>query len=133
MSRIGGIAPAPLLVLSLSLSACAADTPQAMPPYLDAAQSIDKRALDLIGRMTLEEKAECLFHNSKGVPRLKIPAWGGWNQCLHGIFTKQVTTLFPVPIAQAATWDPPLVREVTSAIADEARALYHSGVSGMSG
>jgi beta-glucosidase len=83
--------------------------------------------------MTLAEKAECLFHNSKGVPRLKIPAWGGWNQCLHGIFSNQVTTLFPVPIAQAATWDPPLVRELTGAIADEARALYHSGGSGMRG
>jgi beta-glucosidase len=133
MSRIGGIATATLLVLSLSLSACAADTPQASLPYLDPAQSMDKRALDLIGRMTLEEKAECLFHNSKGVPRLKIPAWGGWNQCLHGIFSNQVTTLFPVPIAQAATWDPPLVHEITSAIADEARALYHSGGSGMRG
>ena len=34
--------------------------------------------------MTLEEKAQSLFHNSKGVPRLKIPAWGGWNQSLFG-------------------------------------------------
>jgi beta-glucosidase len=133
MSRIGGIATAALLVLSLSLSAGAAGRPQTTPPYLDPGQSMDKRAFDLIGRLTLEEKAECLFHNSKGVPRLKIPAWGGWNQCLHGIFSKQVTTLFPVPIAQAATWDPQLVHEITSAIADEARALYHSGGSGMRG
>jgi beta-glucosidase len=119
--------------LSLALAVCAAALPQDIPPYLDPAQPLDKRAQDLIGRMTLEEKAACLFHNSKGVPRLKISAWGGWNQCLHGIFSNQVTTLFPVPIAQAATWDPQLVHEITSAIADEARALHHHGGSGMRG
>src|SRR5262245_42150419 len=119
--------------LALTLAACAAALAQETPPYLDPARPLDRRVADLIGRMTLAEKAECLFHNSRGVPRLKIPAWGGWNQCLHGIFSRQVTTLFPVPIAQAATWDPPLVRELTGAIADEARALYHSGGSGMRG
>jgi beta-glucosidase len=117
------------LALLSSGTAGAHDT----PPYLDPAQPLEKRVADLIGRMTLDEKAECLFHNSKGVPRLKIPAWGGWNQSLHGVYSNQVTTLFPVPIAQAATWDPDLVHTLTSAIADEARALHHSGGKGMRG
>jgi beta-glucosidase len=121
------------LSLALTFLALGNARAQGTPGYLDPAQPIDKRVADLVGRLTLEEKAECLYHNSKGVPRLQIPAWGGWNQCLHGIFSNQVTTLFPVPIAQAATWDPALVHEITSAIADEARALYHSGGSGMRG
>jgi beta-glucosidase len=121
------------LSLALSLLTCSAAGAQGTPLYLDPAQPLDKRVADLIGQMTLEEKAECLFHNSKGIPRLKVPAWGGWNQSLHGIFSRQITTLFPVPIAQAATWNTQLVYEINCAIADEARAMYHSGGAGMRG
>jgi beta-glucosidase len=35
------------------------------------------------------------------------------------------TTMFPVSIALAATWDPKLIREVATAISDEARAIYN--------
>jgi beta-glucosidase len=125
--------PKVCLSLALSLLTCSAAGAQGTPLYLDPAQPLDKRVADMIGQMTLEEKAESLFHNSKGIPRLKIPAWGGWNQSLHGIFSKQNTTLFPVPIAQAATWNTQLVYEINCAIADEARALYHSGGAGMRG
>jgi beta-glucosidase len=121
------------LSMALSLLTCSAAGAQGTPVYLDPAQPLDKRVADLIGQMTLEEKAECLFHNSKGIPRLKVPAWGGWNQSLHGIFSKQITTLFPVPIAQAATWNTQLIYEINCAIADEARAMYHSGGAGMRG
>src|SRR6516225_9823616 len=121
------------LSLALSLLTCSAAGAQGTPVYLDPAQPLDKRVADTIGQMTLEEKAECLCHNSKGIPRLKVPAWGGWNQSLHGIFSRQITTLFPVPIAQAATWNTQLVYEINCAIADEARAMYHSGGTGMRG
>jgi beta-glucosidase len=103
------------------------------PPYLDPDQPTDKRVADLIGRMTLEEKALALYHNSPGIERLHVPAWGGWNQCLHGVWSKRPTTLFPVPIAMAATWDPDLVHDVTGAISDEARALYNAGADGPRG
>jgi len=96
------------------------------PPYLDPAQPIDKRVDDLISKMTLEEKAAELDHETSGIPRLKVPEWGGWNQCLHGVMSKsRTTTLFPVSIAMGATWDPALVHEETVAISDEARALYN--------
>ena len=96
------------------------------PLYLDPAQPIDVRVTDLISKMTLEEKAQELDHKASGIDRLHIPAWGGWNQCLHGIWSKsKVTTLFPVSIAMAATWDPDLVHEETEAISDEARAMYN--------
>jgi beta-glucosidase len=98
----------------------------AAPLYLDPTQPIDNRVDDLIARMTLDEKARELDHKSSGIPRLQIPQWGGWNQCLHGIWSKsRVTTLFPVSIAMAATWDPDLVHAETTAISDEARAMYN--------
>jgi beta-glucosidase len=104
---------------------------QALPLYLDPAQPIDPRVKDLIGRMTLEEKAMELDHKSSGIPRLSIPEWGGWNQCLHGIWAKtKVTTLFPVSIAMAATWDPDLVHAETDAISDEGRAMYNIHAAG---
>ena len=85
---------------------------------------------DLIGRMTLEEKAQQLNHLNVGIPRLKVAAWGGWNQTLHGVWSKQPTTLFPAPIAMGATWDPALVHTITGAMSDEARALYNIGADG---
>jgi beta-glucosidase len=103
------------------------------PLYLNPAQPIDKRVDDLVGRLTLEEKALMLYHNAPGIERLHVPAWGGWNQSIHGVWSKRPTTLFPVPIAMAATWDPGLIREVSTAISDEARALYHSGADGPHG
>ncbi len=122
----------PGMVTLLLLGSCVTARAE-VPVYLDPAQPIEQRAKDLIGRMTLEEKALLLYHNAPGVARLGIPAWGGWNQCLHGVWSKTPTTLFPVPIAMAATWDPELIRAVTSTIADEARALYHSGARGPHG
>jgi beta-glucosidase len=91
---------------------------------------MEQRVADLIGRMTLEEKAQQLNHLNVGIPRLKVAAWGGWNQTLHGVWSKQPTTLFPAAIAMGATWDPALVHTITGAMSDEARALYNIGADG---
>ena len=48
------------------------------PVYLDPSKPIEQRVSDLIGRMTLEEKAQQLNHLNVGIPRLKVAAWGGW-------------------------------------------------------
>jgi beta-glucosidase len=100
------------------------------PLYLDPSQPTDKRVADLIGRLTLEEKAAQLNHLNNGIPRLNIPMWGGWNQTLHGVWSKEPTTLFPATIAMGATWDPALVHTIADAMSDEARALYNSGAEG---
>ena len=101
--------------------------------YLDPARPIEERVADLISRMTLDEKAAALFHNAPANERLHIPAWGGWNQCLHGVWSKHPTTLFTVSIGMAATWDPALIRTVADAISDEARALYNIRADGPRG
>jgi beta-glucosidase len=102
----------------------------AAPVYLDPSQPIEQRISDLIGRLTIEEKAAQLNHLNTGIPRLNIPMWGGWNQTLHGVWSKEPTTLFPAPIAMGATWDPDLVHTITGAMSDEARALYNMKADG---
>ena len=109
---------------------CAMAQDTTRPAYLDPSKPIEQRVADLIGRMTLEEKAQQLNHLNVGIPRLKVAAWGGWNQTLHGVWSKQPTTLFPAAIAMGATWDPALVHTITGAMSDEARALYNIGADG---
>jgi beta-glucosidase len=94
------------------------------PLWLDPNQPVEKRTQDLISRLTLEEKAILLNHNGPDVERLGIRA-DKWNQCLHGVCWDRPTTMFPVSIAMAATWNPARVHEVATAISDEARAVYN--------
>ena len=61
--------------------------------------------------LTLEEKATLLNHNGPEISRFHIRA-DRWNQCLHGVWWDRPTTMFPVPIAMAATWDTPLVHGI---------------------
>jgi beta-glucosidase len=94
------------------------------PLYLDPSQPVEKRTRDLISRLTLEEKAILLDHDGPDVARLGIRS-DQWNQCLHGVCWDRPTTMFPVSIAAAATWDLRLVHQEATAISDEARAIYN--------
>jgi beta-glucosidase len=120
----------PVILCSFLLCAYAYAQNAPRATYLDPTKPMEQRVSDLIGRMTLEEKAQQLNHLNVGIPRLKVSAWGGWNQTLHGVWSKQPTTLFPAAIAMGATWDPELVHTITGAMSDEARALYNTGADG---
>ena len=92
--------------------------------WRDPNRPVEERVRDLISRLTLEEKATLLNHNGPDVERFGIRS-DKWNQCLHGVWWDRPTTMFPISIAMAATWDPALVHEVAMAISDEARAIYN--------
>ena len=94
------------------------------PLYLKTDAPLDQRVADLVSRMTLEEKAMALDHDGPDLARFGLRS-DKWNQCLHGVGWTEPTTMFPVPIAMAATWDPALVHDVAAAISDEARAIYN--------
>ncbi|MFP4443539.1 MAG: glycoside hydrolase family 3 C-terminal domain-containing protein [Spirochaetia bacterium] len=94
------------------------------PVYLDTTQSIEKRAWDLVNQMSLDEKASQLLHESKAVPRLEIPKYNWWNECLHGVARAGRATIFPQAIGLGATFDEDLLFRIASAISDEARAKY---------
>ncbi len=96
------------------------------PLYLNPDAPLDDRERDLIGRLTIEEKGILLDHDGPTIERLGIRS-DKWNQCLHGVsWDGGPTTLFPIPTALAATWDPGLVHDVADAISDEARAINNA-------
>lgn len=94
------------------------------PLYLDYTKPVEERVKDLISRMTLEEKAEYLNHVGPDIPKFGIKS-DKWNQSLHGVVWTRPTTMFPVSIAMAATWDTKLVHTEATVISDEARAIYN--------
>ncbi|MGA2749920.1 MAG: glycoside hydrolase family 3 C-terminal domain-containing protein [Verrucomicrobiota bacterium] len=104
--------------------AAAADEPAAGKPPLwrDPAQPLDVRVRDLVGRMTLDEKARQICNEAPAIPRLGLPAYNYWNECLHGVGRNGAATVFPQAIGMAASFDAPLLHTVADAIATEARA-----------
>ncbi|HZF31944.1 MAG TPA: glycoside hydrolase family 3 C-terminal domain-containing protein [Gammaproteobacteria bacterium] len=98
------------------------------PVYRDTSRSFDDRAADLVARMTLDEKIAQLQNNAPAIPRLDVPAYEWWNEALHGVARAGAATVFPQAIGLAATFDPPLMHEVATAISDEARAKHHEFV-----
>lgn len=92
--------------------------------FRDTKQTVDNRVSDLISRLTLEEKAILLNHRGTTIERFNIKS-DGWNQCLHGVWWDRPTTMFPVSIAMAATWNTKLIHDVANIISDEARAIYN--------
>jgi beta-glucosidase len=83
---------------------------------------------ELISQMTLEEKVSQLFYKSPAIERLGIPEYNWWNECLHGVARAGIATVFPQAIALSATFDDALVKEIASAISDEARANYNEAI-----
>lgn len=94
------------------------------PLYLNPQQPLEKRVRDLISRLTVEEKAVLLNHKAPDLVRLNILS-DKWNQCLHGVWWNKPTTMFPIPTAMGATWDPVLINTMADVISDEARAIYN--------
>ena len=85
-----------------------------------------KRAEELVGRMTLEEKASQLRYDAPAIGRLGIPAYNWWNEALHGVARAGTATVFPQAIGMAAAFDPDLMEEIGSVIAEEGRAKYNA-------
>ncbi len=88
----------------------------------------EARIKDFISQMTLEEKVSQLSHKSEAIPRLGIPEYNWWNECLHGVARAGIATVFPQAIALAATFDEDFVHEVAVAISDEARAKHNEAI-----
>jgi beta-glucosidase len=88
----------------------------------------EEKIKELISQMTLEEKVSQLSYTSAAIPRLGIPEYNWWNECLHGVARAGIATVFPQAIALAATFDEGFVEQVADAISDEARAKYNEAV-----
>lgn len=94
-------------------------------PFQDTTLDIDKRVEDLVGRLTIDEKANQLFNKTPAIERLGIPEYNWWNECLHGVARAGKATVFPQAIGMAATFDEDLMFRLATAISDEGRAKHH--------
>jgi beta-glucosidase len=94
------------------------------PLWKDPSACVEARIRDLIGRMTLEEKAAQLLDSAPAIPRLGLPQYEYWSEALHGVAVSGQATVFPQAIGLAATFDTDLMLRVSSAIGDEARAKF---------
>lgn len=106
-----------LLVLIVSVSVVAAGQPT--DPGLD----LEKRIVDLLSKLTLEEKVSLMGgtgFDTKAIPRLGIPTLRMTDGPL-GVRTGRATA-FPASIALAASWDTALVHRVGAALGRETKA-----------
>jgi beta-glucosidase len=117
-----------LLFLTVLACSCCVITYAQNEAYLNADLPLDRRVKDLISRLTLEEKVYQMMNNTPAIPRLHIPEYDWWNECLHGVARSGIATIFPQPIGMAATFDNGLVHDAATAISDEARAMYNAAM-----
>lgn len=78
-----------------------------------------QRARDLVGKMTLEEKASQIINSAPAIERLNLPDYQWWSEALHGFAFAPHATNFPEPIGLAASFDAPLLKHIAAAIAVE--------------
>lgn len=107
----------------LGLCLCCALAAQTLP-FQDPSLSPEQRADDLIGRLTIEQKASLMVNNSSAVPELGIRKYNWWNEALHGAARAGLATSFPQAIAMAASWDPELLKEVFDIASTEQRIKF---------
>lgn len=93
-------------------------------PWQDTLKPLDQRVEWLIQNLTLDEKLSLMVHQNPAIPRVGLPAYSWWNEALHGVGRAGYATVYPMPIALAATFDPQLVRNVFNNVALEARLKY---------
>lgn len=95
------------------------------PAFRNEELPVAERVEDLLGRLTTEEKIGLLRATAPAIPRLGIPKYYHGNEALHGIVRPGKFTVFPQAIGLAATWDPDLLQQVSTAASDEARARWN--------
>jgi beta-glucosidase len=103
-------------------------------PFRNPHLSLNARIDDLLGRLTLDEKIAWLHQSQAAIPRLGIPYFKAGTEALHGVAwsndlnnnwgkTDATSTVFPQAVGLASTWDTNLIKQVGSAVGDEARGF----------
>jgi beta-glucosidase len=114
-----------------AVDAAALKVPQVKGPQIwrDASKPVAHRVRDLVSRLSLAEKIQQMRNSAAAIPRLGIPAYDYWSECLHGVARAGTATVFPQAIGMAATWDVQLVQQEADVIATEARAKHNDYVA----
>ncbi len=102
-------------------------------PYQNTALTAHERAKDLCSRLTLDEKAMLMLDESPAIPRLGIKKFFWWSEALHGAANMDHVTVFPEPVAMAASFNPNLLYKVFDVASTEFRAQYNERMQRGSG
>ena len=86
---------------------------------------IHDRIMDLLSKLTIEEKIDLLRATSPENSRLGIDKYYHGNEALHGVVRPGNFTVFPQAIGMASMWNPELHYQNATAISDEARARWN--------
>jgi beta-glucosidase len=117
------------ILLTLSVVVCTFSHAQNFKyPFRNPSLPVEQRIENLLGLLTVDEKIGMMMDNSRAVPRLEIPAYGWWNEALHGVARAGTATVFPQAIGMAATWDVSEHFKTFEMISDEARAKYNKSL-----
>jgi beta-glucosidase len=120
--------------LLLTIAFCAGLTASAQKlPYQDPNLSAKERAIDLCGRLTLEEKAMLMLDESPAIPRLGIKKFFWWSEALHGAANMGNVTVFPEPVAMASSFNPNLLYKCFDVASTEFRAQYNHRMHDLNG
>ena len=119
--------------LLLMLTASLAVQAQVMLPYQNPDLSFHDRAVDLVSRLSREEKCAQLGNNvAENINRadyqnpqgtVKLPFYQYWNEALHGVAREKQchATSFPESKGMSASWDRQLIFDCADATSTEAR------------
>ncbi|GAB2246824.1 hypothetical protein Droror1_Dr00006706 [Drosera rotundifolia] len=109
--------------------------------FCDRSLGVGERVMDLVGRLSLQEKIGFLVSGADAVPRLGIPRYEWWSEALHGVsyvgpgtrFSSVVpgATSFPQVITTAASFNTSLFEAIGKIVSTEARAMYNVGLAGL--
>jgi len=120
--------------LLLTIAFCAGLTASAQKlPYQNPNLSAKERAIDLCGRLTLEEKAMLMLDESPAIPRLGIKKFFWWSEALHGAANMGNVTVFPEPVAMASSFNPHLLYKCFDVASTEFRAQYNHRMHDLKG
>lgn len=112
-----------------------------MLPYQNPSLSFHERAVDLVSRLSLEEKAwqmgnmvdqDINRRDYKDDGYVKIPAYQYWNEALHGVARSGAATSFPESKGMSSSWNRQLIFDCATVISDEARIynnVYQKGLN----
>ena len=121
MKTLNFLAALALLGIALPMMSQTSEQPKYKNPNLSA----HERAVDLCSRLTLEEKSLLMLDESPAIPRLGIKKFFWWSEALHGAANMGNVTVFPEPVAMAASFNPDLLYKCFDVASTEFRAQYN--------
>ena len=112
------------VILVLVVVICSAITWAAYTyPFQDPTQPLETRVNDLLSRLTEDEKLTFFHQWIPAIPRLGVGPFRTGTEALHGISWLGAATVYPQATGFGSTWDMDLIKQIGSAVGDEARGF----------